>query len=77
MQMVIPRSREHWVSLKQKFGTTYFSTVPGIYKPSDGGNYTSVAMNSKAMPEGGYRALDGGEWWLRDTPFEQPDGNYW
>ena len=43
---------------------------PGIYKPSTVVDYRSVAMNSDAMPEGGYRALDGGEWWLRDTPIE-------
>jgi hypothetical protein len=90
MSMVVPRSRAHWASLVQRFGSAYFDTIPGVYKPSDGGDYGSVAMNSDAMPKGGYRALDGGGWWLRDTPnclppsgqtvgcgsWAQPSGDY-
>ena len=74
--MIVPKSRAHWKHLWAKYGRSYFNTIPGIYKPTDGGDYTQVAMNSQAMTPGGYRAIDGGAWWLRDTLYSEPNGNY-
>jgi hypothetical protein len=74
--MIVPKSRAHWKHLWAKYGRSYFDTIPGIYKPTDGGDYTQVAMNSQAMTPGGYRAIDGGAWWLRDTLYSEPNGNY-
>jgi hypothetical protein len=78
MNIVIPRSEMHWKILLDRYDKTYFSVVPGIYKETDG-NSVEVPMNSDAMTatgENGYRALDGGKWWLRDDMFSQPDNNY-
>ena len=76
LDMVVPKSREHWKLLLSKYDKSYFATIPGIYKPTNGGDFRKVAMNSDAMPAGGYRAIDGGDWWLRDTPYGEPNGNY-
>ena len=51
--MVVPRSIEHWKHLVSKYDGSYFQTIPGIYKPTDGGDFRHVAMNSEAMPPGG------------------------
>lgn len=76
MDIVIPRSRAHWASLLALYDTTYFTTVPGIAKPTSGGSFTTVPMNSLEMPTGGYQALDGRDWWMRDTPYTEPNGDY-
>ena len=76
MEIVIPRSKDHWDTLLSAFDISYFDTMPGIYKPTGGGSFTNVAMNSEAMTPGGYRSLDGGPWWLRATPFSEPNGDY-
>ncbi len=79
LEMVIGRSKQHWISLFERFPLTegyYFSAVPGISKPTSGGNFGNVAMNSDAMPSNGYRAIDGGKWWLRDTAYYHVNGNY-
>ena len=77
LQVLIPRSKSHWVSLIDRFGTDPFKQVmAGVYKPRNGESYTFVAMNSGAMPENGYKALDGGEWWIRDTKYSEPSGDY-
>ena len=74
--MVVPRSREHWNYLLSKYDRSYFQTIPGVYKPTSGGDFKNVVMNSNAMTPGGYRAIDGGSWWLRDTTYSEPNGNY-
>ena len=78
MDIVIPRSKKHWEKLFAEYDNTdsYFKTVPGIYKPTDGGSFVNIAMNSDQMTAGGYRSLDGGRWWLRDTPYGEPNGDY-
>ena len=62
MDMIIPRSKNHWEKLVNRYGSSYFSTIPGISKPADGGSYTNKAMNSDT-PNIDYQALDGGDWW--------------
>jgi hypothetical protein len=58
------------------------STVPaGAYPtaPSLNGNYTSYIMrNPKYYGTGApdWRVADGGRWWLRDTTFGEPNGDY-
>ena len=75
MDMIIPRSKNHWEKLVNRYGSSYFSTIPGISKPAGGGSYTNKAMNSDT-PNIDYQALDGGDWWLRDSTFSEPNGDY-
>jgi hypothetical protein len=76
MDIVVPRTRAHWASLLAQYDTTYFSIVPGISKPAPGGNFTTIAMNSDEVPPDTWQALDGKEWWLRDTRYTEPNGDY-
>ena len=76
LQVLVPRSKDHFISLKARFGASYFNHgVTGIYCPK-AGSYTSVKFNSDDMPETGYKALDGGKFWLRDKSYSEPNGNY-
>ena len=77
LQIVIPRSRKHFDTMINRFGKDPFrQAMASIYKPRSGESYTFVAMNSGVMPENGYKALDGGEWWIRDTKYGEPNGDY-
>jgi len=77
LQVLVPRSRAHWVSLKERFGDDYFNkAMTGVYAPIKG-DYRYVAMNSfDGMPETGYKALDGSNWWFRSTKYGEPSGDY-
>ena len=74
MDIVYPRSRDHWSSIRSRYDTSYFAAIPGVYKSSDGGNYTSCAMNSSGCS--GWRVADGGRWWLRSSTYSEPNGDY-
>ncbi len=83
MDIVFPRSKAHWASLFKRFGAngTYFSTIPGVYKSGNGGNYTGCRMRSTAHYGSGscggpWRVADGGRWWLRDNTYSEPNGDY-
>ena len=75
MDIVVPRSKNHWEKLLARYHSSYFSVIPGISKPTSGGSYTNKAMNSRT-PNIDYRAIDGGTWWLRDNAYIQPSGDY-
>jgi hypothetical protein len=72
--IVFPRSRAHWVSMFALFDSSYFDAVPGVYKPSGSGDYTTCAMNSTGCPD--WQVGDGGRWWLRATDYSEPSGDY-
>jgi hypothetical protein len=65
---------------------TYFASVPGIYRTTTttGGTYVSYPMRSWHYSTGGDRTTyapdwqvkDGGRWWLRDTVYTEPNGDY-
>ena len=66
---------------------SYFEVVPGIYKNTSGyypscrdpqGGRGIMNYDSCSGLSGGWQALDGGRWWLRDTAdvFE-PSGDYY
>lgn len=74
MNIVVPRSKAHWESMLNLTGVEYFSLVPGIYKPSSGGDYGTYAMNSANVPN--WVAVDLGSWWLSDIPTGEPSGDY-
>ena len=76
LRLVVPRSRAHFGAMLARYGFRYFRIVPGVYGTTPG-DYTKWPMNS-ASPHvaSKWRAIDGGSWWLRDTPYAQPSGNY-
>ena len=73
--MIIPRSEKHWSKLKTRYTASlrnYFSTIPGIMKPSDGVLKSDAPMNSNFRSKADFQALEGGPWWLRDTRYSAP-----
>ena len=87
LDLVIPRSKYHWRAMKNAVISArpsgsfwqYFETAYGIYRDTEefGGNFTANPMNSsEALNARAWRAKDGGRWWLRDTAFGEPNGDY-
>jgi hypothetical protein len=91
MQMVIPRTYNHWVSMfayvtlasaSGGLGSTignYFVVVPGIYKPTGGQSDCALGagyMTSTSCAASGWRSLDNGVWWLRNSTYSEPNGDY-
>eukprot|EP00913_Durusdinium_trenchii_P012748 g11970.t1 len=40
------------------------------------GGCTQKAMNSEEAGQSMWKTIDGSDWWLRDTPFGEPNGDY-
>ena len=90
LQLVYPRSRGNWTAMgkfvRDVLGNTtttnfnrYFLTTYAITKPGGGGNYTSFIMRNPAFYGTGapdWRVPDNGRWWLRDSTFGEPNGDY-
>jgi len=87
LDLVMPRSKYHWRAMKNAVinGRTsgdfdwYFQTSYGVYRNTQefGGVFTTVSMNSSDPIAGqAWRVKDGGRWWLRDTTFGEPNGDY-
>jgi len=86
LDLVMPRSKFHWRAMsnvvrdQRPSGTygDYFTTTYVVYSLTPG-NYTSVIMRSDVHYGTGssaHRVKDGGRWWLRDTTFSEPNGDY-
>jgi hypothetical protein len=81
LHMVIPRTQAMWGSMKAfvvgPLGSTlatYFQTVPGISKPGDGrldcaGGKGVMHSAACAGIANGWRATDGGNWWLHASTY--------
>ncbi len=74
MNLAVPRTQAHFSAMVGRYGSSYFSILPGIYKPGSGGSYTYCAMRSGGCPD--WRALDGGAWFIRSSAFGEPNGDY-
>lgn len=76
MQIAVPRTKSHFAAMIDKFGRDYFKFVPGIVGLEQG-DFRSYAMKSSvSQVSTNWRAIDGGSWYIRDTPFTEPDGHY-
>jgi hypothetical protein len=86
LDLVMPRSKFHWRAMsnavrdQRPSGTygDYFATTYGVYSVTPG-NYTSVIMRSHIFYGTGsssHQVKDLGRWWLRDTTFSEPNGDY-
>ena len=71
LEMVIPRSKDHWKMLLSRYGASYFTAVPGIiFNSSTTSSTTSEQLSEQIMNSQSttwFQAIDAGEWWLRDT----------
>lgn len=89
LDLVYPRSTYHWRAMSafvyNVLGSTssaYFGTKYAIYRTnisSSGGNYSSYIMRDPVYYGSGapdWRVPDGGRWWLRDTTYSEPNGDY-
>jgi hypothetical protein len=86
LDLVMPRSKYHWRAMQNAVKNArpsgsfdnYFATSYGIYRNTDeyGGNFTDKVMNSSGSAATAWRVKDGGRWWLRDTTFSEPNGDY-
>lgn len=87
LDLVSPRSKYHWRAMANAVKSArpsgefsdYFLTSYGIYRATTefGGNFPEDSMNSSDEVAGlAWRVKDGGRWWLRDTPYSEPNGDY-
>jgi hypothetical protein len=88
LDFVMPRSKQHWIAMYQAVrdarpsGTIqdYFTTVYGIWS-NTASNYSAsgVIMRNPTFYGTGtsaWQVNDGGRWWLRDSTFGEPNGDY-
>jgi hypothetical protein len=81
LDLIYPRSQAHFQSvynyISSQLGGNYsaYLQVPGkVYRTTGGGSYTGYIMRSGSVPD--WRVPDGGRWWLRDSTFSEPNGDY-
>ena len=78
LQVVVPRTETHFERMVQEFGRDYFRFVPGVYG-NQAADLSAYAMKSgvEGSPvDGIWKAVDDGQWWMRDTKYPQPNGEY-
>lgn len=91
LDIVYPRSKFHWIAmynfiegvLGQNINSYFTSNVGAIYRNTTAGNgsgnYTSKIMRDPNYYGTGapdWRVPDGGRWWLRDSVYSEPNGDY-
>lgn len=92
LDLVYPRSKQHWIAMSNfvrnvlgSTGNEYFTTVYAVYRETTGGAgsrsglYVNDIMRDPTYYGTGtpdWRVPDGGRWWLRDTTFGEPNGDY-
>jgi len=92
LDLVYPRSPQHWQAMRNYVtnvlgdsGNAFFQTPYVVYRTtsgssgSRGGNYTGVIMRDPRFYGTGtsdWRTGDGGRWWLRNSTFGEPNGDY-
>ena len=85
LDIFYPRSKEHWaaiynfVSISGSTIATDVKTVGAVHKTTGGGDYSSTVMrNSRYYATGttDWRVPDDGKWYIRDTTYFEPNGNY-
>ena len=78
LEIVVWRTKRHMHAMLHKYGTKYFTTAPGIYGHNAAGQSFAKYSMTSVTPEVAqkWRAVDGGAWFLRGSPYPQPSGNY-
>ncbi len=78
MDMVVPRSKNHWLSMFNLYWATYFNALPWIYSLV-AWNYTTCIMRSPAHHASwcsNWTALWWWKWWVRDSTYSEPNWDY-
>ena len=73
-----PQNKQDW---KTAIASTKLPAAPhlivDVTRPSNGcGGCTKYAMNSGVDPQSSWVTSDGSPWWLRDTKYNEPNGDY-
>lgn len=91
LDLLVPRSKDNWRAIYNYvynvLSSTYTSTLTtiNVYKTSlgQGGNYSIYAIYDSRFGNNGsykgapdWRAKDGGLWYIKDSPFGEPNGDY-
>jgi prepilin-type N-terminal cleavage/methylation domain-containing protein len=91
LDLIYPRSKEHWIAMSNFVrnilgdnSNNYFRTTYAVYRVNAVGNGGNNNYTSRIMRDPNYygtgapdwRVPDGGRWWLRDTTFSEPNGDY-
>lgn len=91
LDLVYPRSKQHWIAMsnyvRNVLGSTtneYFQTTYAIHRTSaaengGSGNYSGYIMRDPRYYGTGapdWKVPDNGRWWLRDTTYTEPNGDY-
>lgn len=80
LQLAVWRTKAHMHAMLHKYGTQYFATVPGVYGTGVEAGHKSFSRyamySTNPEVESYWHAIDGGSWFMRDTPFAQPNGDY-
>lgn len=88
LDLVYPRSSLHWQAMSSfvynvlgNTGGDYFQTKYAIYRTlsTNAGNYSNVIMrdpNFYGTGANDWKVPDGGRWWLRNTVYGEPNGDY-
>jgi hypothetical protein len=74
MDLVIPRSRPHALSLIATYGAG--NIVPGVYGTVNEEDDSQCPMFSANPCASNWVSIDGGDWFLNQFSTGQPDGNY-
>jgi hypothetical protein len=80
LQWLVPRNYEHVCAIRSE-SFTFGGIVGGVvgkHNGDRGNNWTPFAFNSDTGPPltNNWVAVDGGTWWLRDSSFGEPNGDY-
>lgn len=87
LDIIYPRSSAHWLSIVTFCESVlvqdvngFFASNPGaVYRSTGGGSYVNQIMRDPTYYGTGvadWRVPDGGRWWLRDTIYTEPNGDY-
>ena len=78
-----PRSKSDWTAVYEALGHNIHKyprrphLIIDITRNKVGcGGCTKFAMNSKVGQQHSWRTSDGSPWWLRDTKYNEPNGDY-
>ena len=71
------RSKNAYISLIGIYGgsASWFAVTP-VFKPFDSNGASYVGCQMKRGFCNDWRVADGGDWWLRDSTFSEPNGDY-
>jgi hypothetical protein len=86
LDLFYPRSKDHWAAIYNFVvnisGSTIandIKTIGAIHRNGAGANYTSIIMRNSRYYNTGttdWRVPDDGKWFVRDTFFTEPSGDY-